>query len=795
MQPHTGRNLPPTPLDFRTPALQEALREVEFALAFTRTYREAASASPAERECRCLSLGLPHVFEPLRPTDGFAGRIRMGAVGFSPEPGGFGYYLREDAFRPWLATLAEAASDSAASGLSPEAAGALMAEIDAMIAYWRDEQTSARVRSAYPPHVADVLPSDAWMTEPGVAFPLYRLAGMHLDYGRLVREGIPGLMDTLSERQATGGDADDPAFLSCARESLALLSGICRRYAREAGAMAESAGITPVERHRMLEIRDSLQRIVSGRPTCLRDAIQLVWLYALAAGVMNYGRMDVYLGDFLAADRAEGRLDPASAQEMVTSFWRLVAERNTTWNGRIILGGRGRRNPENADAFARLAIEATRVVPGSDPQLTLRWHEGMDAALLEQALAVLGEGRTFPMLYNDDVNIPAVMHAFRITEQEAEQYLPFGCGEYVIDHASLGTPSGVINLLKVVEITLRNGRDAVSGSQIGLATGELDSFSDFNAFFHAYARQVDHFMEALAHQQRIEYDVAGETAAFLLPGILFDDCVARGRPLLSGGVRHLGGTIETYGNINAANSLAAIRRMLFANDGKRTSDLKAQAASPPGVALTPDHLLKALDADFVGHEPLREALLACPKYGNDDAEADTMAVRVHEQVCHAARNAAQRAGLDSYLVVVINNSANTILGLHTAASPDGRNAGEPMANANNPWNGTDRNGLTAMLHSLVKLDPAIHAGAVQNIMLSPSLFLGGPHRVLPLVKAYFAMGGTQAMLSVVNHEDLRQAMETPERYGHLFVRVGGFSARFVDLDRNVQREILSRTQY
>ena len=280
--------------------------------------------------------------------------------------------------------------------------------------------------------------------------------------------------------------------------------------------------------------------------------------------------------------------------------------------------------------------------------------------------------------------------------------------------------------------------------------------------------------------------MAGKVAPFLLPSVLFDDCIDRGKPLLSGGVRHLGGTIETYGNINAANSLTALRRVLF-------------PAEVPGSdthsGISPEQLLAALDTDFAGSTDLPAALLACPKYGNDNTEADEMAIRVHEQVCHSARNAAQAVGLDSYLVVVINNSANTTMGKQTGASPDGRYAGEPMANANNPWSGTDRMGLTAMLHSLVKLDPTIHAGAVQNVMLSPSLFRGCTRPVRTLVEAYFAMGGTQAMISVVNHEDLRQAMDTPERYGHLFVRVGGFSARFVDLERKVQQEILSRTQY
>ena len=560
--------------------------------------------------------------------------------------------------------------------------------------------------------------------------------------------------------------------------ALDLLSEVCQRYADESLALAGNILLPAETRSRLHAVATALGNIATGTPQTLREAIQLIWLYALLSGSMNYGRMDVCLGDYLARDLEEERLTAAEAQDMVTSFWRLIAERNTTWNGRIILGGRGRRNERNADAFALLAMEATRLVPGSDPQLTLRWHAGMDESLMEKALSVIAEGRTFPMLYNDDVNIEAVQNAFRLPMEEAVQYLPFGCGEYVIDHRSFGTPSGVINLLKAVEITLRNGRDALTGRQIGLETGELASFTSFDDFFDAYARQVSYFVAALAEQEKIEYEVVGRTAPFLFLSLLYDDCISRGLPLFTGGVRYLGGTIETYGNINAANSLLAVKKTLF--------DL-------PQV----EHgrLMSALDADYAGCPDLQRLLLALPKYGNDHPEADRMAMRVHEQVCHAARDEAVRVGLHSYLVVVINNSANTILGMKTAASPDGRHAGEPMANANNPWNGTDRMGLTAMLNSLVKLDPRIHAGAVQNIMMSPDLFRNGVSLVRQIVGAYFANGGTQAMISVVNREDLARAVEKPEKYGHLFVRVGGFSARFVDLEKNVQREILSRTQY
>ena len=168
---------------------------------------------------------------------------------------------------------------------------------------------------------------------------------------------------------------------------------------------------------------------------------------------------------------------------------------------------------------------------------------------------------------------------------------------------------------------------------------------------------------------------------------------------------------------------------------------------------------------------------------------------MHEHVCNAVRDQAARVGLHSYLVVIINNSANSLMGRWTAASADGRRARAPMNNGNAPSSGNDRKGMTAMLNSIVKPSPAIHAGAVQNMKFSRELFLTRRAELEALLAAYFARGGAQAMITVVSRGDLERAMADPAGYRHIFVRVGGFSARFVDLPRDVQLEILQRTLY
>lgn len=732
----------------------------------TETHRRYRDAHPALREVMCLRAQFPGFLRPIEAEDLFAGRIRYGVAGFSPQESalGLGYYYKPEYINELLA-----------KGEVPPEQEAAVRE---MLRYWATESTGAKVRAAYPPHLQAALPTDEWTHEPGIAFPLYRMAGGYLDLDKLVRLGLPGLKDEIAARRAAKpDDAEAQHLYDAMLLALDLVAEMCLWYAAQAEAQAStSAG--PDRRAELLAMAQVLRKIAAARPETFREAMQLSWLYILLSGQRNYGRMDIYLGDFLADGLDNGSLTQPEALRLTQGLWRLMAARKYIFDGRVIVGGKGRRNPENADRFALLAMEATRTVLEVEPQLTLRWHRGMNPALWETALTVIGEGRTYPMLYNDDVNVPAVARSFDVPLELAERYVPFSCGEYVLDHASYGTPSAVINLLKALEAALHNGRDSFSGVKIGLETGPLDSFQTFDQLWEAYKRQVEFYVEIMAEQEALEYKVAGQEAPFLLTSILYDDCIGRGRSIFAGGIRHLGGTLETYGNTNTADSLTAIRQLVFEQR-----------------AMTLPDLVRMLDADFAGHQADRRQLLAAPKYGNDDPAADAMAVAVHEHVCNHVRNQRQRTDLDSYLVVIINNSANTVLGKMVAASADGRNAREPMANANNPAPGADKKGVTALLNSLVKLDPSLHAGAVQNMKFSWEMF--GPRRpqLEALLETYFEQGGTQSMISVVSRGEMEAALKEPEKYYNLFVRVGGFSARFVRLDPDVQREVMARTLY
>ena len=496
-------------------------------------------------------------------------------------------------------------------------------------------------------------------------------------------------------------------------------------------------------------------------------------------GTLELGRMDVYLGDFYIRDLESGRLTHDEALQLMLSLWKLINDQYREVDGRIIIGGKGRPNEANADSFALLALETVQAYGKAIlPQLTLRFYTEMNPALMEKALSLIGEGHTFPLLYNDDVLIPAVQKAMEVAVELAEQYVPLGCGEIVLNHMGFGTPSGALNVLKALEISLHNGVDPVTGQPMGLATGEFKDFQTFEELLEAYKKQLNNAIEILADHEELEYVVSGQTAPYLYLSLLYDDCLERGKGIFAGGIRYLGGSLETYGNVNAADSLTAIRQLVF-----------------EWKVIAPARLLEVLENNFAGFEAERRLMQDCPKYGNDDPTADGMMVDLHNFLCNTIRDQRDRTLLDWYLAVLINNSQNTTLGRWVGASADGRKAGAALANANNPSSGSDRKGLTAFLNSLVKPDPTIHAGFVQNMRFGRDMFDHQRDNLEALLATYFKKGGSQAMITVINRGDLEKALLEPEKYKDVFVRVGGFSARFVDLPKDVQVEILYRTTY
>ena len=732
-------------------------------LAFTQTYQNNRDAHVAMREVECIKVR-PTVFTEIEDNDLFAGRIRYGLFSFGCEniTGGAGGY----GFTNSNYSNAENTIEQLPSEVPDE--GTRQKIIDS-IRYWQQESVSLKCNDELPEELKEIFTKNG-----EIAHGFSRLAGVFIDFEKLMQIGLNGLLSQARDGLQRGEGTE---FFTALISALEYFKEVILEYADHAKEKALTAP-SPNRKEQLLTVEHSLRHIAVDKPQTLHQAMQLVWLYSLMAGVANFGRMDVYLGDFYVSDIDKNVISEEQALKLLQSLWQMIADRVYLANDRIVVGGRGRRNIENADRFALAAMEATRTVIELTPNLTLRFYEGMNPALMAKALDVIGEGRVHPMLYNDDINVDAVHTAFGIPIEHAEQYMPLGCGEYIIDHKSLSSPNCLLILPKVLEVLLHNGIDPLTGNDLGNRTGDIDNFKTFDDLWAAYAREIEFYTDILAKRHVYEYETERKRTAFLYVSALFDNCMERGRSVVDGGALYRGGELESFGIVNTGDSLAVIKKLVYEQK-----------------VFTLKELVKILDADFVGYEKERQMILDVPKYGNDDDETDSMVVKVSEHLCKSTIEAGKRAGLHHFLVVNINNRGHVDKGKSVAASADGRKSGQPLANGNTPTAGNDKSGITAFFNSIIKVDPTMHAGYVHNMKFTKQMFGKDRPKLELLLDTYFAGGGQQAMITVVDRGDLENAMKEPEKYSNLIVRVGGFCARFVELDREMQLDILSRTLY
>ncbi len=731
---------------------------LEYAREFTKAYKAGSAQNKYVRESLCEDVQFPKVLVSPRGTDLLCGKRLYPEVGYSPQVGGLGFYFDSGSWEGKNATCKYSEAE--------------LQEWNTLKKFWLTETTAAKCLKSFSPEIRKRIPGvyDGGKNLEYPAYALYRMSGLQINLKKLVRLGIGGLGEEVTRFLNGATDSESVAFLQSVLHSVTRIRKCVQHYIIEAQKLPES--------QKSVKMIDALSGLLEHAPATFHEGLQLVLLVETITGVINFGRLDTVLGNLLEDDLKAKRMGWEDALELMQNFYTIIEEETWHFDGRIIIGGLGRENETAADKFAMLAMETTERLNLPMPQLTLRFYQGQNEELINKAYDIIGKGKTFPMLYNDDVNVPAVEKAFKINRQTAEQCIPFGCGEYMIENRSCGTPNFIINLQMCLELAMNNGRTISSGIQYAPNYGSIKVYDNFEKLWNAYEKTVDYFLEVGALAQYQIYEVTGQECPFSLISALYDNCLEKGRSIFDGGIEFLGGTNETYGNNNTADSLTAINQLVY----------RQQKYSA-------DELLTALEANWKGFETMQRAFKETPKFGNDNDIADSMQMRVHNHVCKGTRDSIINTGLHHFLVVIINNNHNTLWGKQTSASADGRNHGDPLAPGNSASAGSDRNGLTALLNSQTKPTPSIHAGAVHNVKLSSAFPIKNKDMYHALFNTYFQSGGTQMMITITNRNDLIAALEKPEKYTNLLVRVGGFSARFIDLDRATQMEVLSRTEH
>jgi formate C-acetyltransferase len=626
--------------------------------------------------------------------------------------------------------------------------------------------------------------------------------------GKIYRKGMRDFRADIAKARAALDWKTDPDCLA-RDEELKAMDIACEAaivFAERHAALAETMADAEPESARKAELRriaEVCRRVPAEAPRDFHEALQMYWFVHLGTitelngwDAMSPGHLDQHLGPFYERDLAAGRLDREGAKELLACFWIKVnntpappkvgvtAAESGTYNDftNINLGGLTREGGDGSNEVSYLALEVLDELQLLQPQANVQVSARSPERLLEAAARVIRRGSGYPSLFNADEIVTALTGMGKRIE-DAREGGTSGC----IETGAFGKEAyllhGYLNLPKVLELALNDGVDPLSGKRIGVPTGGPGALRDFEALYAAFRAELEYIVTTKISVSNFLDRLFARDAPAPFLSVLIDDCVARGRDYYDGGARYNTDYIQCCGLGTVTDSLSAIRKHVI-EEGK----------------VTLGELNGALAADWADHEPLR-LLMAnkTPRFGNDDDEADSIARRVFATLIEVVdgRPSPRGGGANAgrWHIDLLSTTCHVYFGLRTGATPDGRRARLPISDGASPAQGADRHGPTAVAKSLAKIDIARTGGSLLNQRFLPATLAGdeGLRHLSAYVRAYFKMGGHHVQFNVVDSETLRRAQEKPEDYRDLLVRVAGYSDYFVDLDRNHQEEIISRT--
>jgi formate C-acetyltransferase len=612
--------------------------------------------------------------------------------------------------------------------------------------------------------------------------------------------GIGGLRRKMELAQAANTACTAADFYRAEGIALDGAARFIERHAEALNRMAASAA-DGEQRDVWQSMADNCAWLASEPPRTFWQALQAVWFLMVLlqvesnASSFSPGRLDQYLLPYLLGDLQAGRLTLERAQLLVEHLWikfgQIVLLRSAAsaryFAGfpigfNITLGGQTAAGVDATNLLSYICLRAQANVALTQPNLSVRLHAGTPQTFLLAAAGVVARGSGMPQFFGDDVII-AGLQKRGLTAEDARNYAAVGCVELSTPGKALGwSDAAMCNLVRILEITLHAGRDPQSGEQAGLPTPALAEMARYDEFEAAYQQQLAHAVGLLLDGcERVE-----RLHAKVLPSpflsLVVDDCLAHGQDVTAGGARYNLSGIQGVQLANVADSLAVLRQAVF-EDGW----------------LDGATLLDALARNWAGHDALRQRLLtAVPKYGNDDPRVDNVARHwAHQFAALLAERPNLRGG--PYHAGFYTVSAHVPMGARVGATPDGRMAGEPLADGGlSPAAGRDRCGPTALLRSVGQLGLEIASnGALLNLKFAPNLFAtdAGLAQFAHLLRAVCPLRIPHVQFNVVSRGTLRAAQADPQAHRHLVVRVAGYSAYFAELDVALQEEIISRTEY
>jgi pyruvate formate-lyase/glycerol dehydratase family glycyl radical enzyme len=614
-----------------------------------------------------------------------------------------------------------------------------------------------------------------------------------LDARRAEIAAARAALDWGTDREALAKDEELKAMdIACGGAII-----FARRHAALAEGMAASES-DPKRRSELLRIAEVCTRVPAEAPRDFWEALQAYWFVHLGTitelngwDAMNPGHLDQHLAPFYERDLAAGRLDREGAKELLSCFWIKVnntpappkvgvtAAESGTYNDftNINLGGLRADGSDASNEVSYIALEVLDELQLLQPQANIQLSARTPDRLLKAAARVVRRGSGYPSLFNADEIVMAQVGMGKALG-DAREGGTSGCVETGCFGKEAYLLHGYLNSPKILELVLNDGVDPATGKTIGVKTGKPESFASFEELYAAFERQLAYVVGVKTRVSNFLDRMFAQYAPAPFLSAVVADCIAKGKDYYDGGARYNTDYIQCCGLGTTTDSLSAIKTHVYE---KRDVAWR--------------ELLDALASDWKGREDLR---LLCanktPRFGNDDDAADGIAKRVFGSWIAAIDGRPSPRG-GTYHVDILSTTCHVYFGRLTGATPDGRRARSPESDGASPAQGADRKGPTAVVKSLAKIDVARTGGSLLNQRFLPQALEGegGIDNLCSLVRAYFKMGGHHIQFNVVDTETLREAQKKPEDYRSLLVRVAGYSDYFVDLDKNHQEEIISRT--
>ncbi|SDX30972.1 glycyl radical protein [Eubacterium barkeri] len=619
----------------------------------------------------------------------------------------------------------------------------------------------------------------------------------------LLAKGIGGIKKEAEEKLAQldeshVGDLEKSIFLKAEIIAAEGIIALANRHADLAEAMAKEC-TDPVRKAELLKIAEINRRVPEHPARTFYEAVQSMLTYEYAiymeqnASSYNLGRIDQYLYPFYKADLKAGILDDDGAQELMDCLWIKIAELSLFQDEvtaqfaagycitvQVTAGGIDQYGNDAVNELSYKVIQATMDVRFKEPNMSIRYNIAKNPdAFLYKAAEALRMGLSMPAVYHDDAGIRMLLNK-GVPLSEAWDWNPCGCVETNLEgRMKQYTDMADINMGGIIEMALNNGVSRKTGQQVSVATGDPRDFKTFEEFFDAVKAQIRYFVKVVVSGNQLLDYLSMNYRPVPALSLTYPHCMESYTDYSTGGAKYnCGGGVITVGQADIINSIAAVKYLVY--DEKK---------------ITMDELCQALAANFEGYEDIQQMCMNAPKYGNDDERADFCVGEVFTYVTDEFEKYDTKFGKMTTGMLPV--SGNTPIGVWVGALPSGRYAGTPLTDGIGATGGTDVNGPTALLKSVSHIPHARFTQGTQlNMKLEPSILEGeeGLHNLMNMLKTQCTLDIYHSQFNVVDKSILLDAQVHPENHRDLLIRVAGYTAFFVELGKEVQDEIIGRTE-